>query len=780
MAADAPSRPSTDAPHVAPILTRSCRLPMRRLAALAVLLCASAAAQAPNGGWERVPLGTADVRALQVLPDGTLLVASRGGVQHSSDAGQTWTFWLTTEDTPAVAYAPGQTLLVGFDRLRTAGGALVSRGAGAAWRAADGLGGTLASLAFTDADDGSRTVGLVAAPDGQGWLAAGNDVWHYANTGGAWTRVELPVDAVLTLARSDAGRLLAGTADGLFASEGAGEAWVRLGLGGVAITAVAEDLNGTVWAGTASGAVYRRGARSPSWHRSTVASSAVLALQAIGDAAGGVVLAGTSRHGLFRSTDGGASWTETGVEGAVVALGSPGGARADEAWAAVEGDGLRHSTDGGRSWAAVRWNDVRTRHVEASGAPGGAIVVGDDGAYGLFVYDRAARAWQRSGLGRDAEHPFRTLDDVAASPDGRLFALVTEVDVAAGASAAGVGARTTRPPVLARRNVLYRSADGGASWRAVHAFPSRGAYPNEGFARVLAAGDGGMLLAGTDRDGAYGGPGAARVYRSADAGDTWVQTAAVDADRVLTLAFGPGGTAIAGTGFGGPTVLRSRDSGRTWSAPDTVATGASLQAVVALAVTGGGAVVAGLNAGPAYRSSSTRPWVPVLGDRGVEALTRFGADGLLATSSGDVYRSDDGGRSWASTGLGGVAYLEGVAVDADGTFYAVSNQGGLFQKRAPAVAAEASPAAEAVYTLTASPNPSSGPVSVALQLPASGPVTVSVVDAVGRRIAVLFTGDLAAGLHRFPLDTAHLGAGVYAVRADGAGGSSGVRISVVR
>ncbi len=79
------------------------------------------------------------------------------------------------------------------------------------------------------------------------------------------------------------------------------------------------------------------------------------------------------------------------------------------------------------------------------------------------------------------------------------------------------------------------------------------------------------------------------------------------------------------------------------------------------------------------------------------------------------------------------------------------------------VAAEAEPsgasAALAVY-----PNPASGPVAVSVTLGQSQPVEVALFDALGRRVAVLHDGPLAAGHHTLRLATAALPAGVYVLR----------------
>ncbi len=91
------------------------------------------------------------------------------------------------------------------------------------------------------------------------------------------------------------------------------------------------------------------------------------------------------------------------------------------------------------------------------------------------------------------------------------------------------------------------------------------------------------------------------------------------------------------------------------------------------------------------------------------------------------------------------------------------------------VAGEAPPAAPGL-SVSVSPNPSAGASSVAVSLGSLSAVRVAVVDALGRSVAVLHEGSLAAGRHRLAVPSG-LAAGVYAVRAEGAGGAAVARLA---
>lgn len=97
------------------------------------------------------------------------------------------------------------------------------------------------------------------------------------------------------------------------------------------------------------------------------------------------------------------------------------------------------------------------------------------------------------------------------------------------------------------------------------------------------------------------------------------------------------------------------------------------------------------------------------------------------------------------------------------------------------VADEAVAAGPATLGLSAPhPNPARGRATVGLTLPEAGPVRAEVFDALGRRVAVLHDGPLAAGEHALRLDAAGLPAGVYVVRAATPAGVASRRVTVVR
>ena len=73
-----------------------------------------------------------------------------------------------------------------------------------------------------------------------------------------------------------------------------------------------------------------------------------------------------------------------------------------------------------------------------------------------------------------------------------------------------------------------------------------------------------------------------------------------------------------------------------------------------------------------------------------------------------------------------------------------------------------------IFTLApAYPNPFNSTTTLTLTLPQAQPVSVAAYDLLGREVALLHRGTLAAGTHRLVFDATGLPGGVYVVRAEG-------------
>jgi len=247
------------------------------------------------------------------------------------------------------------------------------------------------------------------------------------------------------------------------------------------VTAIAVPAGdpGTIYAGTASGGLWKSTGGGVAWEpvfdTLAVASVGALAIDPlnpsvlwVGTGEGNPRNSQTSGNGIYRSLDGGRSWQHLGLEKTrnihrvivhprnpdvvfVAAIGS--------AWADTPDRGVYRTTDGGRSWKQVLSVNARTGAADLVIDPHNPnkliaamweyrrwpwyFTSGGKGS-GLYVTFDGGETWKR-----------RTGDN--GLPAGELGRI-------------GVAIARSRPEVVyalveSKKNALYRSDDGGFSWR---------------------------------------------------------------------------------------------------------------------------------------------------------------------------------------------------------------------------------------------------------------------------------------------------------------------------
>ena len=167
--------------------------------------------------------------------------------------------------------------------------------------------------------------------------------------------------------------------------------------------------------------------------------------------------------------------------------------------------------------------------------------------------------------------------------------------------------------------------------------------------------------------------------------------------------------------------------------------------------------------------------------------------GLVVLGRGYVYRTLDGGVTWEVVArvaeMGGSKQTKSAVIGPDGRLYVSTplngpDDGFLFVTGEPATAAlsyvvSASGAPErAELGVRVVPNPSAGGM-VAVALAGAGAARAWVVDAVGRRVAELWAGELR-GARSVALDVSGWAAGVYTVVVEAEGARRAETLTVVR
>ncbi|HEX7119629.1 MAG TPA: hypothetical protein VF212_12615 [Longimicrobiales bacterium] len=279
---------------------------------------------------------------------------------------------------------------------------------------------------------------------------------------------------------------------------------------------------GTVYVATASGGIWKTVNNGTTWtplfDDQAVSTFGDLA---IAPSDPDIVWAGTGEqnnrqstsygNGVYRSTDGGETWTHLGLEETrhigrvivhpedpdiayVAALGN--------LWKPSDARGVYRTTDGGESWEKVLFVDTLTGIVDLVMDPS------DPNTLYAAAYQRQRRAWGFNG-GGPGSGIYKTTDG------GESWRELTNGIPAGDKGRIGLAISRTDPGVLmaliehAEEGGTYRSEDGGESWSKVNDLNPRPMYYSHIF--IDPTTDRRVYILGTD------------VYKSEDGGSTFEQ-----------------------------------------------------------------------------------------------------------------------------------------------------------------------------------------------------------------------------------------------------------------
>ena len=516
----------------------------------------------------------------------------------------------------------------------------------------------------------------------------------------------------------------------LFASSGSAqqETWLppRGPQGGYAI-ALAADTEGRVFAGDPNGLVFRSTDGGTAWEQVGSTSSSLQCFAA----ASGALYAGTGA-GVEVSTDHGATWAQTAltVEANTLAFDASG-----LLFASSYFNGVYRSADGGQSWTQLGLLHVQALAV----APDGLVLVGTNG--GIFRSENHGDSWIPANL------PQSQVWSLASDAAGRLYAgtnggvyrslnrgvvwelTLTDAYVFSLAIAPNghVFAGTKYQAGLFRG--AFRSTDGGATWARIREdggsplcvdpsgrlFASRA--DGEGLSRSLDEGDTWealplpnsyvTALAATSLGTSFAAT-TIDVFRTLDRGESWQRTGL--GPYVASLVAAPAGDVFA---VAGGNAYRTSDGGEHWSETPVELSSFSLE-LTSVAVAADGGLLAGGQRGMSpcpcasgvYRSmdlgatwTHTGLWAQIL------SLGLAPGALVMAGSYGAVYLSLDDGATWtrSDVGLPAGQNVRAVAAAPTGAMYAGTGSG-LFQSLDHGATWTATSLPQEVVTLVVDPS----------------------------------------------------------------------------
>ena len=548
--------------------------------------------QTSFGGWT----SRDSIRDVAAPSAGALVAAAGNGLFRSSDAGQSWTEVL---DTAPIGYA-------------------------------------VQSLAFRDASNG---------------VAVGSGLWRTGDGGATWSQVSnAPGDPFLYRVAISGGTYVAvGTAGTVLRSTDQGASWSPVDSGLVDdLVDVAFDgaghgvalSTGTAYAVTADGGL--------SWTAADFGGAAPGMAQSAAFTGPGQAVVVFSSGWVLRSSDGGATWSETAAEPAWPAAVGYGALRLrfkDASLGLAYGDfGLVvRTTDGGATWTQITGGGYYDRLDAVRFSIGG---VGLAAGPGLMV--------RRSVDGGATWSSFPIVDPGNAGGDLRYVG-----DLAFAGTTAFAAAGQGR---------VYRSADGGQNWTTAYLEGGTGDFT---FAAIDFADSATGVVAGRNRSSQ------GVMRRTTDGGQTWAPVAIPSSPGLRALRFG---SPTLGLAAGGSTLLRTTDGGQSWT---TVTVGSLTNASEGInGVTFVSPTVAFIATDQGLHRSSDGglTWTRVAGGAAqpvrLEAVAFGDASTGVAVGDG-VLRTSDGGTTWSVLDRGVGTVLHAVAFAGSRAVVAVGDGGAI-------------------------------------------------------------------------------------------------------
>jgi photosystem II stability/assembly factor-like uncharacterized protein len=384
-----------------------------------------------------------------------------------------------------------------------------------------------------------------------------------------------------------------------------------------------------------------------------------------------VIVAGTRFSEIFLSTNGGANWTPQTIGGAGLGLETTGFARdpsSPQRIYAASTIGLLLSVNGGVNWSAFGNAGITFFCVAVDPSSPTTVWAGNGFGFGIAKSLDSGATWQSANgnlpsVTSGGSTFFPAIDSVAVAPDGSAVYLATSVG-------------------------LFRSTDGGTNWTALETGLNELNFHSVAF---LPGQPPGTVLAGGDAGG---------VYRTTNAGADWsVSSQGLNESLVTEVVANP---SFAGIAYAAATdgVYATTNGGASWARasgglPRSSVAALALRFAVSLQPGDQETLFAGTLGDGLWSSiDGGTTWSPQgsgLDDQFVSALAvapsnitiLYAGTNHPGASPQRVYKSTDSGATWVQTGLDANGFpIDIVTIDPDDSSRVAAfahGAGGYFQ-----------------------------------------------------------------------------------------------------
>lgn len=638
----------------------------------------------------------------------------------------------------------------------TYGSVFRSTDGGASWRrtaSAPAPGRNVASLITTSGGD------LFAATDD-------GSVYRSANRGDSWLQVrtswEKQYSGFPTLAVGTDDQIFLGAEWGaLYSSTDLGATWTVNTISDVTIIAPISSTEIYIGATTGwyRGTLYRSTDQGSSWDlvHTRTQSEAITGIVRID----GMLIAGTQKNGIIRSSDEGATWSASN-NGFNDDLDVRRLLKLDStSLVALMSDGLYLSRDAGEGWTPLAWTASYSSPNVFLSINDSILLVGNNGG-GIERIELGTERLEETNEGLHAQEitsimPLTKARIVAGTIAGGIY---VSTDDGASWNRSSAPPQARQSSRLARlssgtllsssSSCLLRSTDNGASW-------SKSVLPEDILSEIEISPEDRAIVA-TQNHG---------YFTSSDDGTTWRQMilhgTLHPSQPVQGMTFTATGRLVIATRGGGEGIFVAD------LIDDTLRfTSFTPEYIQALDIAPNG-ILYGTHAvrGLVYSSDEGTTWLPFITppDSSFTALLVTPAGDLVTgTKQGNIWVLPNGSAAWTreTTGLIGMP-IAALVNDSRGDILAGTLGGGIFRSRISLSTPETDILPE-VQLLSAGPNPCWETFALRFDLAHESHVRITLTDVLGRPVAAEWSQEFSQGAHTTTLDMSSFPSGNYLCR----------------